>query len=229
MTASAGVASIAAAVARVRERVAAACARAGRDPAGVTLIAASKTRTAEEIVEACAAGIEDFGENYVQEGAAKFRRVAELAPGITVRRHLIGHLQRNKVNAALEAFDVLHGVDSERLLLALSHRATRAVPVFIEVNLAGEPTKSGAAPGEVGPLVARAAELENVRLLGLMAIPPASPPAEARRWFGQLRELAHAHGLRHLSMGMTDDFEIAIEEGATHIRVGRAIFGERPA
>lgn len=227
MTTIAPVDRIADRVSAVRERVERACRASGRDPSTVTLIAASKTRTPEEVAEAARAGISDFGENYVQEGAAKAAAAARLVPAMALTWHLIGHLQRNKVNAALEVFDVFHGIDSLRTLEALARRAVRPVPVFIEVNLAGEPTKHGLAPLDLPAFIERARALDTIDLRGLMAIPPQGPPAETRRWFALLRELAHANGLRHLSMGMTDDFESAIAEGATHIRVGRAIFGER--
>jgi hypothetical protein len=220
---------IRASIERVREQMAHACARCGRDPVEITLIAASKTRTAAEVVAAAEAGVVDFGENYVQEGAAKFAEVLALAPGIEIRRHCIGHLQRNKVNAGLEAFEVFHGIDSLRTLEALAHKSARSVPVFVEVNLAGEPSKHGVTPSDLPEVLDRARPLEMVRVLGLMTIPPPGPAADTRAWFARLRELAHGLGLRHLSMGMTDDFEVAIEEGTTHIRVGRAIFGDRNA
>jgi pyridoxal phosphate enzyme (YggS family) len=215
------------AVERVRERVALACQAVGRQPSEITLIAATKTRPAEDLVVASGAGITDFGENYVQEGAAKFLEFARLAPDLAIARHCIGHLQRNKVNAALAAFDVFHGLDSIATLSALGHRSTRSVPAFLEVNLAGEPAKHGFAPSDLPRAVEEALAIQSVSLLGFMAIPPPGPPDESRQWFAQLRELAHGLGVRHLSMGMTEDFDIAIEEGATHVRVGRAIFGER--
>ena len=217
-------------VAEVSARIEAACARSGRDPASVTLIAATKTRPASDVVDAYRAGIRHFGENYVQEGAAKFAEAATLlgSPAAApFTRHFIGHLQRNKVNAAADAFDVFHGIDSARQLEALGHRATRKLQVFLQVNLAGEASKAGAAPSQVDALVARARQL-NLVVLGLMTIPPPAPPEATRPWFRQLRELARANGLPDLSMGMTGDFEVAIEEGATHVRVGRGLFGERP-
>jgi PLP dependent protein len=229
MTAPAPPAAIAEGVREVRERIAAACARAGRHPDAVTLVAVTKTRTAAEVAAAVQAGVTDIGENYVQEGAAKLADVAALAGGRAFRRHFIGRLQRNKVRAALEAFDVFHGVDSAALLEAMArHAGERRVPVFLQVNLSNEPTKGGVAVQEVRALVERARTLHGIELLGVMTVPPpAATSGEARPWFRQLRELAQEHGLGHLSMGMTDDFEVAIEEGATHVRVGRAIFGER--
>ena len=214
------------ALAAVRERIGSACDRCGRDPREVTLIGVTKTRPAKDVVDAVAAGLTDFGENYVQEGRPKFEE-ARLRTAAPFGRHFIGHLQRNKVNDAVDAFDVIHSIDSLRLLEAVGHRAMRNVSVFIQVNLAGEASKSGAALADVSALVDRARSMEPVTLLGLMTVPPPGPAEAARPWFRQLRELARSHGLSHLSMGMTDDFDVAIEEGATHIRVGRAIFGER--
>ena len=142
--------------------------------------------------------------------------------------HLVGHLQTNKARAALDAFDILHAVDSERLLRTISAAATRRASVMIEVNVAGEQTKFGVAPAEVAPLLRVASGLHEVSVTGLMTVAPHVANAEeVRPVFRTLRELAEANGLASLSMGMTDDFEVAIEEGATHVRVGRAIFGER--
>jgi pyridoxal phosphate enzyme (YggS family) len=213
----------------VRKRIAAAAARAGRDPSEVTLIAISKTRPVEDVVAAFAAGVCHFGENYVQEGAPKLAAARSLVgdTGRTLVRHFVGHLQSNKARAAADAFEVFHGIDSPNLLRVLGHHATRRLDVFIQVNLAGEASKGGVSPAGLPELVDLARAAENIELLGLMLIPPAGDMDESRRLFGQLRELAHRHGLRHLSMGMTDDFEAAVEEGATFVRVGRAVFGER--
>jgi pyridoxal phosphate enzyme (YggS family) len=225
-------AAFAARLAGVRARVAAAAARAGRDPADVTLIAVSKTQPAEALCAALAAGMHDFGENYVQEGVTKARALAAglCGEGVRPRFHLIGHLQRNKVRAALGAFAILHTVDSARLLDAIAAAApSRPVPVMLQVNVADDRAKAGVPVAGLASLVRAAADCPAVDLVGLMTIPPADPDPEASRpHFATLRTLAHAHGLRALSMGMSNDFEVAIEEGATHIRVGRAIFGERP-
>jgi hypothetical protein len=214
----------------VRARIVAACERSGRDPAEVTLVAVSKTHPATDVVAAFEAGLTDFGENRVQEGVAKFAEVAQLLGGrySGLVPHLIGHLQTNKVRAALGSFAILHAVDSERLLRAIDAAATTAVRVFIEVNVSGEPTKFGVVPGALRALVETASGLPRIRLEGLMTVAPLSAdPEQVRPIFRALRSLAVEHGLLSLSMGMTDDFEVAIEEGATHVRVGRAIFGER--
>lgn len=215
---------IAANLAAVRARIAAAAARAGRDPGTVTLIAVSKTKPAAALDAAIAAGASDLGENYVQEAVAKRAAVHGRA-----RWHLIGHLQRNKVARALETFDVIHSVDSAALGEALARHGEasgRVVRALVEVNVGGEESKRGVAPDELPALLAR---LRDPRLAieGLMTVPPPGAAEQTRAYFRTLRALRDAAGLRELSMGMTDDFEIAIEEGATFVRVGRAIFGDR--
>ena len=211
----------------IRERVARAAARAGRDPASITLVGASKTVPAEVITQALEAGLRHFGENFVQEAQDKLARLGAVESRPTW--HLIGHLQTNKVNAALRLFDVVQTVDSLRLGQALARRASRPVQVLVEVNVADEASKEGVAPGEVPDLVAALRELPNLVVTGLMTVAPiASDPEAARPVFRRLRELRDACGLTELSMGMTDDFEAAIEEGATLVRIGRAIFGARP-
>ena len=213
-------------VAIVRARITAACERAGRDPAGVTLIAVTKTHSAEAVAAAYAAGVRDFGENRVQEAVQKIPGARNL--GVDATWHLIGNLQRNKAAAATARFDVIHSVDSERLALAISERAERLVRVFIEVNVAGEAAKHGVAPGDAAVLAERVGTMPHLDLVGLMTVAPVTvSPEEARPVFRRLRELRDAIGLPELSMGMTGDFEVAIEEGATVVRVGRAIFGER--
>jgi pyridoxal phosphate enzyme (YggS family) len=217
-------------IANVRARTEAACARADRDPASVTLIAVSKTHPPELIAEAWRCGLTDFGENRVQEGASK---VAALATDkVSPRWHLIGHLQTNKAAEAVRHFDILHGVDTERLASAISERASTQgrVRVLVEVNVAGEQSKFGVPPDQALALCERVGALPHIELLGLMTVAPiVDDPADARPIFRTLRELRDAAGLRELSMGMTDDFEQAIEEGSTMVRVGRAIFGERGA
>jgi len=229
MTAAAG--SIAERAAAVRERIARACARAGRDPASVRLIAVSKTFGPEAVAEALAAGIREFGENRVQEALAKIPAVAELAAqrGLPAPTwHLVGHLQTNKARAAAGAFAILHGIDSTRLLQALDRAAAAPVRVLLEVNVAGEPTKFGFAPEDVAGAVALAQTLPHIEVAGLMTVAPrAEDPEAVRPVFRRLAELARELGLPELSMGMTEDFEVAIEEGATMVRIGRAIFGER--
>ena len=229
MTAAAG--SIAERAAAVRERIARACARAGRDPASVRLIAVSKTFGPEAVAEALAAGIREFGENRVQEALAKIPAVAELAAqrGLPAPTwHLVGHLQTNKARAAAGAFAILHGIDSTRLLQALDRAAAAPTRVLLEVNVAGEPTKFGFAPEDVAGAVALAQTLPHIEVAGLMTVAPrVEDPEAVRPVFRGLAELAGQLGLPELSMGMTEDFEVAIEEGATMVRIGRAIFGER--
>ena len=213
-------------VARVRARIAGACERIGRDPAGVMLVAVSKTHSVEAVAAAYTAGVRDFGENRVQEAVQKVPGARNL--GVDATWHLIGNLQRNKAATAVELFDVIHSVDSERLALAISERAEQRVRVFIEVNVAGEESKHGVAPEEAAPLAERVGAMPRLDLVGLMTVAPIVATAEeARPVFRRLRELRDAIGLPELSMGMTGDFEVAIEEGATVVRVGRAIFGER--
>jgi pyridoxal phosphate enzyme (YggS family) len=215
---------VAANLAAVRARIAAAAARAGRAPAAVCLIAVAKTKPAALVRAALAAGATDIGENYVQEAVAKRAEVAEPA-----RWHLIGHLQRNKVVKALETFDCIHTVDRAELGAALARQAgLRGAParVLVEVNVGGEASKRGVAPRHLPALLAALRD-PHLAVSGLMTVPPPGEPDATRPFFRQLRALAEAAGLAELSMGMTDDFEVAIEEGATMVRVGRAIFGAR--
>jgi hypothetical protein len=220
-------------LAAVKSRIAAAALRAGRDPEAVRLIAVSKTVDLDRLSQALAAGQKLFGENYLQEAREK---IAALGPGVTW--HLVGHLQTNKARGAVELFDLLHAVDRLKLAQALAKAAAAAgkvQDVLLQVNLAGEETKSGADPGEVLTLLAAVARLAHLRVLGLMTMPPYFPdPEQARPYFRALRELrARARDLTglpltELSMGMSGDFEVAVEEGATLVRVGTAIFGARP-
>ena len=209
----------------VRERIRRAAERAGRDPNGITLVAVSKIKPAGDIVEAYEAGQRDFGENYVQELQTKRSELPEL-PG--VRFHLIGHLQSNKSRVASEIFDVIQTVDNEKLARRLNDQTDRPLEVFLEVKLSEEDAKHGADPARVGALAAFVRECPNLRLRGLMTMPPWSEDPEAPRpYFRRLREIAREHGLAELSMGMSHDLETAIEEGATIVRVGTAIFGKR--
>jgi pyridoxal phosphate enzyme (YggS family) len=211
----------------VRARVAAACERAGRSPDDVTIVGISKGQPVDAIAKAWAAGLRDFGENRVQEAAPKIGELAER--GVTPTWHLVGHLQSNKIGLALGLFAILQSVDSTRLAGMISQRANQPVPVLLEVNVAGEASKFGFAPDEVEGACRETATLPNLELRGLMTVAPMSgDPESVRPVFRRLRELRDACGLRELSMGMTDDFEVAIEEGATIVRIGRAIFGERP-
>jgi len=219
--------SVAENLAVVRERIAEACRRAGRSPDEVTLVGVSKGFPAELVVEACAAGLTDLGENRVQEAAPKIEALT--ARGVRPRWHLIGHLQTNKAKTATGLFAIIHSVDSVRLAEALSHRASEPLPVLLEVNVAREPAKFGFAPEELSSAYATIAALPNLDVRGLMTVAPiADDPESVRPVFRRLRELRDGLGLRELSMGMTGDFEVAIEEGATLVRVGRAIFGPRP-
>jgi pyridoxal phosphate enzyme (YggS family) len=210
----------------VRQRIEDAASHAGRDPASVTLIGASKGASPALVQAALTAGLFVFGENFVQEAE---ERIAAL--GATAARanwHFIGHLQTNKVAAVLGFASLVHSVDTLRLAEAIDRRARARVRVLLEVNVAREGTKFGFDPDEVAGAVSRAASPPNLELVGLMTMAPAVPDPElVRPVFRDLRLLAAANGLSGLSMGMTDDFEVAIEEGATMVRVGRAIFGER--
>jgi pyridoxal phosphate enzyme (YggS family) len=223
---------IADAVAEARRRVAVAAQRVGRDPAEVTLVAVTKTFTAETVIDAVLAGLTDIGENRIQEAVPKITAVNQWAA--RERRqpptwHLVGHLQRNKVRDALEHFAILHSLDSVRLAEALDQRAQRTLDVYVEVNVGGEESKQGFAPEDVSKALAAVSRLSHVNPIGLMTVAPLAEDEVVRKVFRSLRELAQANGLKELSMGMSNDFEIAIEEGATCVRLGRVLFGERKA
>ena len=215
----------------VQARVGAAAYKAGRDASTIRLVLASKTQPSEAIRAAANAGARDFGENYVQEAIAKR---AELSDLTDIRWHLIGHLQTNKVKVAASGFALIHSVDSVRLAEALARaQPSPRVHALIEVNLGGEASKTGVAPDGVAAILDAARD--KLEIDGLMTIPPPAASAEAARpYFAQLRELRDrlatqsGYALSELSMGMSDDFEVAIEEGATIVRIGRAVFGERP-
>jgi pyridoxal phosphate enzyme (YggS family) len=220
-------------LAAVRQHIDAAARDCERDPAAITLIAVGKTFPAEVVNEAVSAGATDLGENRIQEAVAKKPGVAE------ARWHLIGPLQRNKARAALEVFDIVHTIDrfeiADRLQYLLAeHWPERRLDVLLEINVADEPQKAGALPEEASELLEHALGCDRLAVRGLMAMPPWEQDAEASRpWFRQLRELRDrleeevGHPLPELSMGMSHDFEIAIAEGATMVRVGTAIFGPR--
>lgn len=212
----------------VRARIDAACARAGREPGSVALVAVSKTQPAEAVRAAYLAGQRVFGENYVQELAEKSKSLADLAE---LRWHFIGHLQRNKAKDVAAVARCVETVDSPRLAEALAKRATPGAPpleVMLQVNVGGEAQKSGCAPAELPALIDAVRAQPSLSLRGLMTVPPLGEAPEASRpHFRALRELAGRHGLRELSMGMSADLEVAIEEGATTVRVGTAIFGSR--
>jgi len=220
---------IAAATKQIRERIAGACKRSGRDPETVELIAVSKGHPEEVIRAAYDFGMRAFGENYAQELATKAAALKDL-PDIEWR--FIGHLQRNKIKLIEEARATVDTVDSVSLAEALSRRAAsnaRDVEVLIQVNVGGESQKSGCAPEEVPQLVHAVRGLPNLVLRGLMTVAPQLDDVESTRpFFAALRKMAAAHGLPELSMGMTHDLEQAVEEGATMLRIGTAIFGARP-
>jgi hypothetical protein len=211
---------------RVRERVARAAERAGRRASDVLLIGVSKTVEVARIREAIDAGVAALGENRVQEARDKVSEIGRPVPW-----HLIGHLQTNKVRDALELFDVIHSLDRLDLARELDKRARargRTVDVLVEVNVAAEASKGGVAPDGLGELLDAVAAMSSLKVRGLMAIPPeAKDPDDSRTWFRALRKLGEHWSFSELSMGMSGDFEVAIEEGATMVRVGTAIFGPR--
>jgi pyridoxal phosphate enzyme (YggS family) len=220
---------------RVRGQIADAAARAGRDPSTVTLIAVSKTRPAEDVAEAVAAGIEHVGENRVQEAAGKVDRVRALL-GHDPTWHLIGTLQRNKCRQALDLFGLIQSVDSVRLAEALAARAEgRRVPLLLEVYLGTDLARPGFRPADLDQALASIVALPGLEVRGLMTVAPLGlQPEQIRPVFRRLRELRDTLQAQHpglaldeLSMGMSEDFALAVEEGATMVRVGRAIFGER--
>lgn len=226
--------SIAGNLAEVRGRVADAARRSGRAPGEITLVAVSKTFGLDAIREAWEAGQRDFGENRVQEALQKIEALADMG----IRWHLVGHLQSNKARKAARAFAVVHSVDSIDVLetLAAAGSPAHRPEILVQVDLAGEDTKFGAPRDDAVRVVRRAVDVGDVELTGLMLLPPWSDDPEATRpWFIRLRALRDellaegvpASCLRHLSMGMSHDYEVAIEEGATMVRVGTAIFGKR--
>jgi pyridoxal phosphate enzyme (YggS family) len=207
-------------------RIARACERAGRAPEEITLVAVTKTVAPPAIRAAFEAGMRHFGENRVPEAKGKIPQLSGLEPHPTW--HMVGHLQTNKARAAAELFDIIHSIDSVRLAEVLSRRRENKLPLLLEVNVSGEPGKGGFSPAEVPQAVKEIIRLPRLEITGLMTIAPLTDrPEEVRPVFRQLRDLNGSLGLEQLSMGMTDDFEVAIEEGATLIRIGRAIFGER--
>jgi pyridoxal phosphate enzyme (YggS family) len=212
---------------RVRERIARAAERTGRRASDVLLVGVSKTVEVARIRQAIEAGVSALGENRVQEAKEKVGEIGRPVPW-----HLVGHLQTNKVRDALELFDVIHSLDRLDLAKELEKRARargRPVDALVEVNVAGEASKGGVGPDGLGAFLDAIAALSSVKVRGLMAIPPeAKEPDDSRVWFRALRKLGERYGFAALSMGMSGDFEVAIEEGATLVRVGTAIFGPRP-
>jgi len=216
--------SIAENLARVRERLDRACQKAGRLPEEITLVAVAKGVGPEMISQAHSLGIRHFGENRVQEAQGKISGLKRL--DITWR--MVGHLQTNKAKLALELFHAIDSVDSLPLARALSRKAPAPLPILLEVNVSGEATKFGFLSEALPLALEEIARLPNLEVRGLMTVAPlVKDPQEVRPIFSRLRGLAHALGLQELSMGMSDDFEVAIQEGATQVRLGRAIFGLR--
>lgn len=224
--------------AAVLDRIAAACARSGRDPSEVTLIAVSKTFPVDAIADLHALGQVDFGENKVQELVDKAGALPGQAEGGRIRWHMIGHLQRNKARDVVRHADVFHALDSERLARELERHCAavgRRLPCLVQVNVSGEESKFGLDPDVVHGFIDRMAAYEHLDVLGLMTLAsPADNPEDVRPQFRLLRQIARSCAgagrrarLDVLSMGMSDDFDVAVEEGATHIRVGSAIFGPR--
>ena len=226
---------LAARLERIRERIRDAALACGRDPAAVRLVAVAKTFPPDDIRRAAAAGATDIGENYIQEARAKFEELS----GLGVHWHFIGRLQTNKARQAVRMFDLIHTVDSAHLAAEIDRAAEKlgkVQPVLVQVNVAGEATKSGVAPADTAALVSEISRMQAVRVQGLMTLPPYFDQpervrpffAELRRLAGRIRELALPNVcMDSLSMGMTGDFEAAIAEGATLVRVGTAIFGGR--
>ena len=227
--------SIADNLARVMERIADAALRSGRTPDSVKLVGVSKTVDIDRIKEAVSAGLQILGENYVQEARDKIEQFGSQASW-----HFVGRLQRNKAKYAVKLFDLIQTVDSLKLAKELNRRAQpleRVIPIIIQVNLAGEASKGGVHPPECISLIRQIAQLPNLQVQGLMTMPPFfNDPERARPFFRQLRELSEQLAeadvagveMKEVSMGMSGDYEAAIEEGATLVRVGTAIFGERP-
>lgn len=207
-------------------RIQTACRKAGRSPGDVTLIAVSKTVSVEGILSAYQAGLSNFGENRIQEAQGKWPQLASLQPQPV--KHLIGHLQSNKVKTALELFDIIHSLDSLDLAEVISRKTDRRFPVLLEVNVAGESSKSGFSISALTGAYPTITKLPNLEVRGLMTVAPQTDdPEQVRPVFRQLRQLRDSLGLHDLSMGMSGDFEVAVEEGATMIKLGRALFGER--
>lgn len=228
---------IAANLAQVRQRMAAAAHRAGRDPAAITLVAVSKTKPLALIQAAQAAGQIDFGENRLEELWEKVNALQE-EPGPPIRWHMIGSIQSRKTSQAVGPFALIHSVDRVKIahrIAQTAQEAGRVMPILLEVNVSGEASKQGFSPSDLSAAVAEIAALEGVEIQGLMTMAPlVDDPQETRPFFRELRQLLERLreqfpnlAWRHLSMGMTNDFEVAVEEGATIIRVGSAIFGSR--
>ena len=210
----------------VEGRIARAAERVGRSPGEVTIVVVTKNIETEAIKLALESGVKHVGENRVQEARKKIESLSTLVPRPVW--HMVGHLQANKAKTAAEIFDIIHSVDSVRLAEAISHHASSNLPLLIQVNVSVEGTKGGFVVAELTKAVAEIARLPRLEVKGLMTIAPlVKDPEEVRPIFRRLRELRDALGLEYLSMGMSDDFEVAVEEGSTMVRIGRAIFDER--
>lgn len=218
----------------VRERIASAARRAGRDPGEIKLVAVIKNVPLDKVFEALEAGVSDIGESRVQEAEERYSAIKEKFPAAVY--HMVGHLQRNKVRQALDMFDIIQSVDSGRLAEEIARRAVNPIPILIEVNTSGETSKFGIEPDKTIELVRFASSFEKIKVRGLMTIGPlVDDPGRIRASFRTLKELKdriaalHLPGveMKFLSMGMTDDFELAVEEGSNLVRLGRAIFKER--
>jgi pyridoxal phosphate enzyme (YggS family) len=210
----------------VQERIHLACQRSHRSLSEVKLVAVTKEVSSDTVKKALALGIRDFGENTVQEASRKITDLATMRHELTW--HMIGHLQSNKARQAGKLFDIIHSIDTPKLARILDGQAEKTIPVLLQVNIASESTKSGFTPEALETVMAEIRNLTNLNIKGLMTIAPLSDnPEKSRPVFKKLRLLRDKLKLEHLSMGMSDDFEIAVEEGATILRIGRAIFGER--
>jgi pyridoxal phosphate enzyme (YggS family) len=210
---------------RVLDRIQDAAVRSRRDPASIRLVAVTKTVSAEHIRQAVEFGVSHIGENRLQEALAKMPAMRDLA----ITWHFIGHLQTNKARKVVENFHWIHSVDRIELALRLNDAASTRLPVLVEVKLGNEDTKSGVSESDLPALLETLRRCEHLDVRGLMAIPPFfDEPEKSRPFFVRLRQLSEKFGLKELSMGMSNDFEVAIEEGATMVRVGSALFGLRP-
>jgi pyridoxal phosphate enzyme (YggS family) len=210
----------------LQKRIDRACERSGRLPSEVTLVAVTKTVDTATVIAAYDCGLRNFGENRIQGAKTKIEALDFLRKTITW--HMIGHVQGNKTKLAVNLFDIIHSVDSARLAHTLSRQAQKPLPVLIQVNVSGEETRQGIICEDLNIAVKDISRLPNIEIKGLMTMAPVSDdPEAARPVFSALRQLRDSLGLEHLSMGMTDDFEVAIEEGATIVRIGRAIFSQR--
>jgi len=224
-------------ISQIRKRISLVCERTKRDPESVTIIAVSKTRPAKDILLAKEGGITDIGENRVHEAQGKYNEINALRLDMPLRWHLVGHLQTNKVKYAVKIFDLIHSVDSLHLAKGIDKEAkkiNKIQDILVEVKTSPEMTKSGIYPEEVPQFIRSIGEYKNIAVLGLMTIAPlVAGPEETRRYFRILKELNDKINTLHitpntlhiLSMGMTDDFEVAIEEGSNMVRLGRALFG----